>query len=99
MGQSVFSPILLIKFVKNDLAFSRFGFIVSNKVSKKATKRNLVKRRINEIIRLNFKKIKIGFDIVIIVSPKIINQQGKPLAAQEINRFLNVAFQKAKLIV
>jgi len=60
-------------FVKtqNDLGFStsRFGFIASKKVGK-AVVRNRAKRQIREIIRLNMDKIKAGYDIVIIISPK-----------------------------
>lgn len=31
--------------------FSKFGFIVSTKISKKAVERNLIKRRLSEIVR------------------------------------------------
>ena len=97
-GKAEYSPILMFKFIKNDLKISRVGIIVSNKVSKKASQRNLIKRRIREIIRLNFKNLKPGYDIVIVASPKIINQQGKILAYQEIESTLILGLQKAKLL-
>ena len=97
-GQAYYSPVLMLKSLKNKLAYSRLGFVVSNKVSKKASSRNLIKRRIREIIRLNLSKIKKGYDIVIIVSPKIIDQQGKVLKYQEIEKYLMTVLKKAKLI-
>jgi ribonuclease P protein component len=95
--EAVYSPVLMIKFVKNELSYPRIGLIVSNKVSKKASQRNLIKRRIREIIQLNFKKIKKNNDIIIIVSPKII-KEAKVLKYQEIETYLITAFKKAKLI-
>ncbi len=97
-GKTIYSPVLLIKRIKNKLPFSRFGIIVSNKVSKKANQRNLIKRRIREIIRLLLNKTEKGYDIVIIVSPKIINEQGKVLKQQEIEKNLFNVFKKAQLI-
>lgn len=47
---------------------SKFGFIASKKVGK-ATVRNRAKRIVREIIRLNLKTIKPGYEIVFILSP------------------------------
>ena len=54
-----------LKYVKNGLLQSRIGFVVSTKVHKKATKRNLLKRRMREVVRLNLDNIRPGFDVVI----------------------------------
>ncbi len=62
----------LLKFKKNNLKISRFGFIVSSKVSKKAVKRNYIKRRMRESIRLSHHHIKKGFDIVIIAKKRAL---------------------------
>ncbi|MBD3359435.1 MAG: ribonuclease P protein component [Candidatus Buchananbacteria bacterium] len=97
-GKAYYSPILILKILKNDLSYSRFGLIVSNKVSKKASQRNLIKRRIREIIRLNLNRINAGYDILIIVSPKIIAQDKKVLKYQAIEKSLMTAFSKADLI-
>jgi len=98
-GSASYAFCLIIKYLKNDLAFSRFGLIVSNKVSKKASTRNLIKRRIREILRLNLKSIKTGYDILIVVSPKIINNQGQTLPYEEMEKILAEIFGKAKLLV
>ncbi len=65
-GRSSFDKILGVKALKNDLKISRFGIIVSTKVSKKAVLRNKIKRRIREISKKHFENLKNGFDIVII---------------------------------
>ncbi len=66
-GNFLNNPFFLIKFIKNNKKNSRFGFVVSAKVSKKAVSRNLLKRRMREIIRLNLTRISPGYDIVFIL--------------------------------
>lgn len=65
-GANIKSPLLVLKFLKNNLDYSRFGFIVSQKVSKKAVIRNKVRRRLSEVARDEIKNIKTGLDIVFI---------------------------------
>lgn len=54
-----------IKFLKNQKNFSRFGFVISAKLLKKATSRNILKRRLRVICRSLLKCLKFGFDVVI----------------------------------
>ncbi|AIE72636.1 Ribonuclease P protein component [Synechocystis sp. PCC 6714] len=49
---------------------SRFGITVSQKVSKKATARNRLKRKIRAVIHHLRPQIQPGFDVVIIVLPQ-----------------------------
>jgi len=65
---------LAIKVIKNDMSFSRFGFVVSNKISKKAVERNRAKRLLRESIRLSQKKIKPGYDVMFVSKNGIINK-------------------------
>lgn len=51
-GKSFKQGNLLLKTKKNDLGINRFAFIVSKKVSKKASERNRIKRKLREIIKL-----------------------------------------------
>lgn len=52
---------------------SRFGIIVSKKISMRAHVRNRIKRILRVIIRSNLTEIKPGQDFVIIVKPSIIH--------------------------
>ncbi|MBL7141767.1 ribonuclease P protein component [Patescibacteria group bacterium] len=65
-GQGVFSRELGLKWMKNNLPYSRFGIIVSLKVSKKAVVRNKIKRRIRAILKKNLSKITKGCDLLIL---------------------------------
>jgi len=62
---------MIIKAQKNKLNLSRFGFIVSNKIAKKAVIRNKIRRRLSEAIRLKLKEVKKGFDVIILALPGI----------------------------
>ena len=64
---------LSVRFIANELPYSRIGFVVSKKISKKAVIRNKVKRRLREISRPVIKSFKNSFDIVIFTRPEIAN--------------------------
>jgi len=81
-GYSAKSDNLLVKSLRNNLDISRFAFVISTKVDKRATKRNLVKRQLREIVRLRLKKIKPGFDLVFIAQKGIIEKDYKELEKQ-----------------
>lgn len=91
-GRSSFNKILGAKAVSNELGNSRFGILVSNKISKKAVARNKIKRRIREIIRLQLAELKPGFDIVIITLPSVLGR-----SYQEIEEAIHYNFKKLGL--
>ena len=68
-GFSAVSKFLLIKALPTTKDFSRFGFIVNTKVDNRASVRNLVKRRLREIARLNLNKIKRPNDYLVLAMP------------------------------
>ena len=74
-GKGFQQGFLFLKIIENDLGKTRFGFIVSKKISNKAVVRNKVKRQLREIIRKQLDQIKQGFDIVIVALPGIENQE------------------------
>ena len=78
-GRSNFNEALGIKVSKNKRANSRFGFIVSAKISKKAIDRNQIKRRLRQVIKDNIKEIRPGYDVVIVTQPAIINKEYKEI--------------------
>ncbi len=91
-GYFFYGKALGIKFKDNGLSFSRFAVIINSKVSKKAVTRNRLRRQIGEIIRLNLVEIKIGYDIIIIVRPGLVDEK-----FPKIKQSLIELFKKAKL--
>lgn len=91
-GQVFREDFLTVKIVKNDLSRTRFVFVISKKVSKKATARNKMKRRLSEIVRFKLPKMKKGFDAILLASPN-----GIAKSDQEIERLINKIFSKASL--
>jgi len=87
------APFLTIKFLLSQGHASRFCFSSSNKVSKLAIKRNLIKRRLRHAIRELLPQIKIGYDVVAIVKPEIIKA-----SYQEIEQALEQALRQAGLL-
>jgi len=51
---------------------SRFGFIISTKISKKAVVRNRIKRTMSEVIRKSLSEIKNGYDVLFLIKPSIV---------------------------
>lgn len=50
-GKVLKTPFFLVKIFSSALDFSRFGVVVSSKISKKATERNRLKRRVYDFLR------------------------------------------------
>lgn len=92
-GRPFFAKELGFKIVKNELAKNRYGIVVNLKVDKRAVKRNKIRRRIREIIRLNDENIKQGFDVMILVRESV-----KELKYREIEEKLMALFKKAGLV-
>lgn len=86
-GKASYDKLLGIKIVSNNLAYNRFGILVSNKVSQKAVERNKIKRQIREIIRLNLNKLKQGYDCVVITSRLILNKEYSDIKNSLTNNF------------
>ena len=66
-GGLVPGPFFLIRYLKRGRPESRFGFVVSTKVSKKAVERNTLKRRLREIARGATPFLSTGYDYVFIM--------------------------------
>ena len=74
-GRGYRKDFLYLKIRNNDLGFSRFGIIVSKKISNKAVERNQIKRRLREAINNREQKIKKGMDIVVVALSDIKNKK------------------------
>ncbi len=68
---------LLVKPQNLPSHFSRFGFIVSTKISRLSTRRNRIKRLLRQAVRLNLPKFPSFLDIVFLAKKNLL---GKPLS-------------------
>ena len=91
-GAMIKSDLFVLKYMKNKKEESRFSFVVSQKISKKAVERNRLKRRFREIIRKDLHNIKKGFDIVILARKK-----AKVSDFADLKKSLKFLFKKASL--
>lgn len=83
---------LILKTTSNSIETKRFGFIVSQKVSKKAVVRNLIRRRLNEAVKINFDNVKDGFDCVFIVLSGAVKED-----FSEVKKSVKILLEKANL--
>ena len=68
-GKSSYDKILGIKVLFNEQEENRYGVIVSTKISKKAVKRNRIKRQIREAVKALAPDLKKSLDLVVIALP------------------------------
>lgn len=71
----------------------RFGFVISKSVSPNASKRNYIKRSIDETLRMNMVNIKNGFDCVFVVHPEAAKKYMKDLMPEVV-----LILNKTKLV-
>lgn len=92
-GKFYASPLMALAFLRNELDYSRFGFVVSKKLGG-AVERNKVKRRLREATRLRVNQIKPGFDLVFIARPP-----ASQASYAELERFLQDLLMRADLLL
>ncbi len=92
-GQHFKEGFLILRIAANKKDNSRFGIIVSQKVAKKATARNRIKRQIRAVIRPWLPQIKKRADVVLIALPGLIPKDFSKTEAAIIK-----LFKTAKLI-
>ncbi len=75
-GKFLTTPYFSFSFIKRETNLpSRFGFIVSKKISKSAVVRNKVKRMLREIVRKNINSVKGSWDAVFLVKSRILTEE------------------------
>lgn len=92
-GKSSGSTLFVLKYAPNHLKNSRFGVVVSNKVSKKAVVRNKLRRRIKAWLQTKQADITPGIDVVIIAKPSATKADLKKIRAD-----LKKAFIRARIL-
>jgi len=86
-GRFSFGPFFNLKFLPNKSEASRFGIVISAKVSKRATVRNLIKRRMTEAIRLSLDHLKTGLDVMLVVKQEAVKADYRVLEKELIKLF------------
>ena len=75
LGKSYHCPLFKFSFAPRKISgASRFGFVISKKIDKRAVVRNRIKRLLRQAVRENLEKIPEGFDIVFVVRPIIVGK-------------------------
>ena len=69
-GKTIRTPNLSLVFAENTKGFTRFAVVVSKKIEKSAVKRNKIRRRFYEAIRLNIDKIPKKRDYIFVIYSK-----------------------------
>ena len=96
-GQEFKYNFLLLKILENGSEISRFGFIVSKKISKKAVIRNRIRRIMREVIDRRKGEIKKGSDFILIALPGIEKRDFSEIE-EVIDKLLSKAGSLAKKI-
>lgn len=85
---------LTLRYARNDQNVVRMTVVAGLKVSKRATKRNRVKRLIREAFRREYlRRIRVPADIVVSAKTELVGKSYSEVAAE-----LGVALRKAGLI-
>lgn len=92
-GEGLKNGFLIFKALKSNLKESRFGFVVSKKISNKATTRNKVKRRLRDAVFVLLKEVKKPSDVVVISLPGIEKKE-----FFEIQKLIADSFKKLKIV-
>lgn len=71
-----------MKVRENLLPHSRFGVVIGIKVHKRAVKRNLLRRRIREILRKHLAEIKPGYDVMVMAQTRALELEYTELEVQ-----------------
>ena len=77
---------------RKDKEPSRFGFVISNKISKRANIRNKIKRILREAVKTSLPELKSGFDVIFLVKKVVLLKQTKDIMNE-----VSVVFKKADL--
>ena len=92
-GKTIRTPKMSLVFVRNTRGFTRFGVVVSKKVEKSAVKRNRIRRRIYEALRVNFDLIPKRRDYLFVVFSKEVGK----MPFSELEKILGELVKESKV--
>lgn len=83
----------VLHYIKNRKSANRLGVVVSKKVSKRAVKRNKIRRRIKNYLSQYDVNLKQGYDLIISAKPACLEKD-----YQEITKSIDHLFYKKGLL-
>ena len=92
-GKTIRKPKMSLIFVENTRGFTRLSVVVSKKVEKSAVRRNRIRRRIYEALRLNMEDIPKKTDYIFVVYSKDLMK----MSFTEVEKLLGELVAEAKV--
>lgn len=93
-GQVFSGPLFgLVIARQKEVKKTRFGFVVSRKIDKRATVRNYIKRLISEAVSRLLPKVALGYDVLFLAKKSIVGGDFK-----EVKKETERIFRKARLV-
>lgn len=78
-NKSFASRFFLLKIRDNGLLYSRFGFVISKKIDKRAVVRNRLRRILSSCLEEIFDRIKQGYDMVFVIKKDMVGKNRKEI--------------------
>ena len=75
------TPYFSLKIHENKEGVSRFGFVASKKIDKRATVRNRIKRVLRSCIEGNMSSIKAGYDLLFILRKEAVGKSRQEMCS------------------
>ena len=92
-GKTVRKPGVSLVFCDNTRGFTRVAVVVSKKVEKSAVKRNRIRRRVYEALRVNFEMVPKNRDYIFV----IYNKKIETMEFKEIEKLLGELVAESKV--
>ena len=93
-GRKYQSSSFALLYKENKLESSRFGFIVSKRVSLKATERNLIKRRLGEATAKTIPSFSRNFDFLFLTKNEILGKSLLEIEKEVVDLFKRLGLTK-----
>jgi len=86
--KKISTPLFNLGLVKNGLDVSRFAFIITKKVDKRATVRNKTRRKVRSVIEEIFNKIEKGRDFIFYLKSGAVEATREEILSETNSTFL-----------
>lgn len=73
-SKTINSPLFTLKYLESGEKVSKFAFVISKKIDKRAVTRNKVKRQISKALEGILEKITRGYNFIFIVKKEILTK-------------------------